>query len=198
MRVNSINNVNLSYNKVRSKKSESTTKVGADQSVGFQGYHSVYKEALNKDFGKSYSKVQRTFYELFDAAKNEPGTTKKFMDLYSPIGMRTMLRNFAACGKYEKEEIVRSSRYPSPLITASDGILEFHDPINGEFGAGSIHFWFANDGVVVSRPKDYHSFYANERIKRYHEFVRDGGGIINEEFYNKDGSRSFWKHFFFG
>ncbi len=196
MRINSINYVGANILNVRSQKVKQTKMT--DGNVGFRGYNEVYRSILNRSFYKNYSNVEESFWKLYNAAKNEPGLTMRYQSLFANKDMWKTLSNFDALRSSSEEEVIKSRRYPSPLITTNDGVVEFHDPIYGEYGQGNISFWYGNSTVKVSRPKDFHAFYSNKNIKQYHEIIQDGGGIINQKFYNKDGSESFWKNLLFG
>lgn len=193
-KISTINGTNLQNRKAKSEKSSQTFKT-TNLAVNFKRgeYATVFKEALEVDFQKNYDIVAKTFSKLGFSAMCE-----KWVDKYSkvlnPTFMSWGLDEVRKTEAYEAENAIEASCYRSPLVTILSGRIRFNNP-DKTFPA--IEFWSDKNSLNVLRPSDYHAFHRNHNIKEYLEYS-NSGDVIKREYYNSDGTPSFWKNFIFG
>lgn len=189
-----------SFNVVVSRinKSTSAKPVQTKNQTSFKGnYTSMYKTALTSKIG-NYRDAIVLFNSLVNAAKTEKGLFKGVFYDFLERGAKEALL-IAKKSSFHTGSLLTSTSHKSPLITMQGGVISFHDPEYGEFGAGNINFWLSkNNDLNVSRPKDYRKFYENGGLQESYENYDDYSGIYNHYYYKEDGSKAILKNFFFG
>lgn len=190
--------------------------------VSFKGYDKVLNQAV-RNFLNTDVEVEKTFINLFGELAKSPDiekTSKYFgiADAYAKYGFRGLLYEFWKSNpvdclkKYlvngtidlaKKDnkpifQLIHFDKFGYSKNSPNDVKLVFSDPQEKLFiqyglnKKGELDIWQTNEEQTVIT--SYHLATGNKKC----EVIQPKDGYAETTYYNKDGSKSFWKNFFRG